>query len=286
MSVHRLLLVACLALCIAVTPGPSVSEAEEASTEASVEGVLVANGETVELPYVYIYAKEEGFYDEADPTWELIFVEHPIEERKVDEHIWDAAYISLGVTLTAEFGDAPELQVYSQDIRFSADAAGNVSGGDYPQIELTEAGPERFAGRVYHTEPQEIFDDVFQYDFTFSAPLSDPNAPIGDPLPAGGGEPGAAYLAWVEAIHAGDIERLKTLVPAEQAEALDAEGIEEELEFMKEMTPTNVEILGGSSDGENAILQVAGTMDGETIAAEVTLIHQEGHWIATNVAIQ
>jgi hypothetical protein len=55
---------------------------------------------------------------------------------------------------------------------------------------------------------------------------------------------------------------------------------------MKEMTPTDVEILGGSSDGETAVLQVTSTMDGETIAAEVTLMLYDGHWIATNVAIQ
>jgi len=278
------LIIACVVVGLGVVLGPSTAGAGD--DEAWVKGTFVANGTTVELPYVYVYAKDEGFYDPADPTWELIFVDRPIDERKVDDPIWDAAYISLGVTRTAEFGDQPELQVYSQDIRFSADQGGNVSGGTYPEIELSEAGPDRFVGRVHHTEEQKIFDDTFTYDLTFSAPLSDPNAPIGEALPAGGGEPGAAYLAWVEAIHAGDIDRLKTLVPPDMAAMLDEEGVEEDLEMMKAMTPTDVDILGGSSDGETAILQVTGTMDGEAIEAEVTLMRQGDHWIATNVAMK
>jgi hypothetical protein len=54
---------------------------------------------------------------------------------------------------------------------------------------------------------------------------------------------------------------------------------------MKEMTPTDVEITGGSSDGETAILQVTGTMDGEAITAEVTMMLHDGTWITTNVAM-
>jgi hypothetical protein len=145
-----------------------------AAAPASVKGHLTANGKTVELPYVYVYALEKGFYDPADPTWKILIVERPVEERKLREHIWDANYVELGITRTAEFGDKPELQVYSQSIKLPGKAGGNISGGNYPKLELTSAGPERFAGRVYHAEPQKIFDDTFQYDFTFSAPLSHP----------------------------------------------------------------------------------------------------------------
>jgi len=255
---------------------------------ASVEGSFVANGVKTELSHVYVYAEKKGFYDEADPTWKLLFVEHPVEERELDDSIWDAAYIRLGITRTAEFGDEPELQIYSQDIRFSADQAGNVSGGSYPELELSEAGPDRFVGRVNHAEVQTIFDDSFQFDLSFSAPLSDPFGPIGDPLPAGGGEPGAAYLAWCDAVLAGDIERLGKLMPAEQAAMLDDEefqdNIKEELEFMQLMTPTDLEIISGSSDGETAILHVTGMMDGEKVQGEITLTLIDGRWINTEAA--
>ena len=115
-------------------------------------------------------------------------------------------------------------------------------------------------------------------------PLSDPFGPIGEPLPAGGGEPGAAYLAFVDAIHAGDFERLKALVPPERAAMLEGEDAQDNIGFIQMMTPTDVEVVGGSSDGETAILQITGTMDGESVTGEITLVHQDGLWMATGSA--
>lgn len=270
--------VVCLGLS-ALMAGTAVA-GEEA---APLEGVFSANGEKVELPFVYAYAQKEGFYDEADPTWTLLFVEKPLAERDLDDHIWDAAYIRLGITKTSEFGDEPEIEVLSQDIRFSAEQSGNISGGTYPELTITEAGPKRFSGRVHHPEVQEFFDDTFQFDFSFDVPLSEPFAPIGDPLPAGGGDPGAAFVAWCEAIHAGDIDRIKALMPAEQVAMLESEEgqkmFKEDLEFIQMMTPTDVEVLSGSSDGEIAILQVTGSMDGEKARGEITMTLVDGRWI-------
>ena len=259
-----------------------------ASEEATVSGVLVANGEEVALPYVYMWAEKEGFYDPADPTWKILFVERPVEQRDLGDPVWDAAWVELGITRSSEFGDEPELQVYSQSLKLKADSGGNISGGTYPEIELEGLGTDRVSGRVHHLKPQEFFDDTYSYDFTFSVPLSDPNAPIGDPLPAGGGEPGAAYLQWIAAIHSGDLERIKSLVPPEMAEMVGAgtpEEAQEELEFMQMMTPTEVKVLGGSSDGETAILEAEGTMDGETMTFEVTMTRMGDSWVATGMSM-
>ncbi len=282
MSNNRLIILFTVTACLGLAVWTAAAGAEE--TAASVKGALVVNGTTVELPYAYAYAQKTGFYDETDPTWTLLFVGHPIDERSLDDHIWDAAYVRIGITRTAEFGDQPELQVFSQDIRFSADAAGNVSGGTYPQLELAVVGPESLKGRVYHTEPVEFFDDTFQYDFSFSVPISDPFGPIGELLPENGGEPGAAYLALVDAIHAGDLERLRTLMPPERAEMLAGDDARENVEFLQMMTPTGVEVVGGSSDGETAIVQVKGEMDGETVTGEITLVQLDGRWVATGAA--
>ena len=277
----RIIAVACLVFAVTIS-SPS------AATESSLEGTFTANGEKVELTHVYVFPQEKGFYDEADPTWTLLFVARSVAERELDDHIWDSAYIRIGITETSEFSEEPRIEVLSQDIRFSADQPGNISGGTYPSLELTSVGPEGFEGRVWHDEEQEFFDDTFQYDFHFSAPMSDPFAPIGDPLPDGGGEPGAAFIAWCDAIHSGDIDRIKKLVPAEQAAMFDdpsqKDQIMEELEFMKLMTPTEVVVIGGSSDGETAILQVTGTLDGEQAKGEITMTKWGDSWTSTNAA--
>ena len=254
--------------------------------EASVTGTLKANGGTVELPHVYVYAEEKGFYDEKDPTWKIIFAAQPIEERDLDGFFMDFPYVRIGITHTAEFDEQPTIQVYSQDIKLPG-KPGNISGTPYPDLQLENSGPEVFAGRVFLAKEAEFFEDTYQYDFTFRAPLSDPKAPIGDPLPADGGEPGRAYIAWVEAGHSGDPQRLKPLVSPEMAEMMDAKDaaeVAEELEFLKLMTPTDLKILSGSSDGETAILEVEGLVEGEKIRGEITLIKEGQHWLATETS--
>jgi hypothetical protein len=53
---------------------------------------------------------------------------------------------------------------------------------------------------------------------------------------------------------------------------------------MKMMTPTEIEVLGGSSDGETAILNVIGTMDGQEVTGEITMAFTHGGWVMTDAA--
>lgn len=269
-----------LALFIFSLAGPA-AVADENST---VSGNLVANGKTVELPYAYVWAEEKGFFKDSDPAWTLLFVQHPVKQQDLKEPIGDAAWVELKITRTSESSDEPKIEVYSQSIKLSADAAGNLSGGNYPKIELTSAGPDRFAGHVYHSEQQKIFDDTFQYDFSFDLPLSNPNAPIGNALPAGGGEPGQAYLKWVAAIQAADVKGLQALVPPEMAEQLNGDDAADMVKSMQDLTPTDVSILSGSTDGDTAVLDIEGTIAGEKAHGKITLTHMDKYWVPTKAS--
>ncbi len=262
-----------------------ISTAAIAAEDFTVKGTLISNGNTVELPYVYVWAEKEGFYDSADPAWTILFVERALTPREIGDHIWDAAWIRIGVTETKEFTEQPEVQIYSQSIKLTADSGGNLTGGEYPQHKLEGVGSNRISGRIWQPEFQQVFDDSFQYDFSFSASISDPDAPIGELLPTDGGIPGQAYLQWVKAIHSGEVENLKRIVPPEMADQLGAgtaEEAQEELKFMQSVTPTDVKIISGSTDGEIAIIKIDGLMDGERIPAEVTMTRFGEFWIPTN----
>lgn len=270
---------------VAVGIGLLVGTAPVAAADGpSVKGTFTVNGKATALPYVYVWAAEKGFYQESDPAYTVLFVEKAVEVRDLGGFVSGAAYVELGLTRTAEFGDEASWQVYSQSIVMAADAGGNVSGGTYPALELTSTGPDTFAGRVQTAEPLDFFGDTIAYDLTFSAPVSDPHAPIGDLLPAGGGEPGAAYLAWVKALHSGDLAQIKKLVPPEMAAELESEDAAMGLDFMRAMTPADVTVTGGSSDGDMAILKVEGTLDGEPVKGEVTMQKMHGRWMATKSA--
>ena len=255
-----------------------------AAEPAEMSGVLIANGEEVKLPYVYVWVEEKGFHDPADPTWTILFVDREVEERKLGDPVWDAASVEIGVTEMTDFEGKRKLEIYLQAITLSAKSGGVLSGGTYPKFELEGLGTERISGRIYHTETQKFFDKSYSYDFTFSASLSDPNAPFGDPLPADGGDPGRAYLKWVKTVHSGSLDDLRGIVPSEMATELDSISpaeAQEQFEFMQEMTPTGVQILSGSTDGEIAILKVEGMIEGEKVTLEITMTRMGELWIPT-----
>ena len=257
--------------------------------EASVEGSFVVNGNPVELPYVYVWREKKGFYNDDDPAWTILFVGRKLKATEIGDPVWDSAWIELGVTESSEFSDdGPQLQVYSQALRLSTESGGNISGGTYPSIELDGLETGVIAGHVWHKETQEFFDDQYFYDLTFNTGISDPDAPIGDALPEGGGVPGQAYLRWVETLQTGDMEKLLAIVPEELAEQLTSaprEEAEEQLEFMRSMTPSDIRILSGSSDGETAILKIEGQLDGETVNAEITMTRMGEHWVPTKTSM-
>ena len=71
---------------------------------------------------------------------------------------------------------------------------------------------------------------------------------------------------------------------AEMLETQPAAEVAEQIDFLKFTTPTEVTILSGSSDGEMAVLQVEGVVEGERAKGEITLLRQDGFWIATEAA--
>ena len=69
------------------------------------------------------------------------------------------------------------------------------------------------------------------------------------------------------------------MAPAEQRAVLDGEGAQETLEFLQLLTPKEIKILGGSSDGETALLQVEGMLDGEKQTGESTVQQKNDRWV-------
>jgi hypothetical protein len=50
---------------------------------------------------------------------------------------------------------------------------------------------------------------------------------------------------------------------------------------MREMTPTEVRIVGGSIDGEIALLEIEGIMDGEKVTGEIEMTRMGEFWMPT-----
>lgn len=253
-----------------------------AQQPGGVEGSLIVDGESIPIRHAVIYAEDEGFYQDDDPTWTLVFSSAEIAPRDADDMFIEPS-LRIGITWTSEFGDEPQLEILSQTLRVQDLSA---SGGSYPTLEITSRDDSAWVGRVVHAEEQEFFEHTYRYDLRFHAPMVDPDAMVGEPLPEGGGEPGATYLRWTEAIHGGDLDALRELVPEEMAAMLDEPDAAESLEMMAMMTPQNVEILEGTIDGDEAMLRIRGTIDGEPVTGEITLTRQGDFWLPTGSSVQ
>ena len=122
---------------------------------------------------------------------------------------------------------------------------------------------------------------VLAFDLRFSTEL--PEELPGELLPAGGGEPGAAYLAWTVAVKSGDLEQIKAVLTPEQVEEFESMPVEEQqenIEFLQMMVPDELEVLGGRRVDDIAYLEVRAVMEGEPTRGEVKLVHKEGVWVA------
>jgi len=173
---------------------------------------------------------------------------------------------------------------------------GYTSATGMHNIKFTKLTDTRAEGRIWVDEPYSAFDDTFNYEVTFaldiakSAPTESgaattegqggnekPEAMKGTPLPAGGGDPGKAYLELNKAILAGDVKAMRKFVPTKFLPDFDRD-VKEMMELMKSMTATNIKVLGGTIDGNAATLQVEGKLMNEPTKITVTMEKEGNQW--------
>jgi hypothetical protein len=119
---------------------------------------------------------------------------------------------------------------------------------------------DRVKGTVSTTRPLELNDSRLSLAVTFDLPKPGAPAP-GTPLPAGGGEPGKALLAWVEAYRQGDFATLERVLPP--GKAADQWGYYEDPKERAEairqdgnLEPKSAKVLSGVRLGDYALLTV------------------------------
>jgi hypothetical protein len=99
-------------------------------------------------------------------------------------------------------------------------------------------------------------------------------------LPADGGEPGKAYMAYSKAFAAGDVASLKKMVSADRAKQLDDPQMKEMLPMMQALQPKDIKITGGTMTSKEATLnaerKAEGAKDKQT--GEIHMILEDKVW--------
>jgi hypothetical protein len=210
-----------------------------------------------------------------------------------------------------DLDDAITSQIFDHDsaeLRLRLDAAGAVvealqlyvppgnnrslSSNEVGKLTLTGKSAGNLAGQFKLDDDEDLHCDL-KFDLPMAgggagkpaapAAAAAPAKPSGKPLPAGGGEPGQAYMALHRAVVAGNVDTMLTLVDAEQAEqmrqARSQPDFPKTLQMIQMFEPAEVHITGGSIDGDNAELTIAGKdADGSALTGEVKLTRTAGSW--------
>jgi len=118
----------------------------------------------------------------------------------------------------------------------------------------------------------------FEIDLDVPVSGDDHGAPQG----AGGGAPGAAFLAYHRALVGDDHAAVRGLLSGERretwdgaAEAGDTDGF---LAFLRGEHPDPVEVTAAYVDGDRALVLYRGTVSGVAVEGEAHLAREEGAW--------
>lgn len=100
------------------------------------------------------------------------------------------------------------------------------------------------------------------------------------PLPAGGGDPGKAYMDYCKAFGSGDMAALKKLVSADRAKQMDSEDFKKMFPMMKEMQAKDIKVTGGTMTGNEATLNAEGkdSMGGGMAKGTISMVLEDKQW--------
>jgi len=121
------------------------------------------------------------------------------------------------------------------------------------------AAAGRVAGNCATTTPGKIFDDAYDFNLSYDAPMTDIPKPV--KLPAGGGEPGAAYSALVKALQAQTWDVASAHVEAASVslgKPKTAADMKEWFHAIGLNYPKQAAISGGQMKGDRALLEFTG----------------------------
>lgn len=133
---------------------------------------------------------------------------------------------------------------------------------------------DKVAGRVWSTKPAG--DDGYTIDVKFSADIAHP--PAGTKLPAGGGEPGKAFMAYYKVLQSGNVAGVKKAVSAERAKEMDDPDFAKMFPLVQALEPKNVKITGGALDGNSATLFATAHDEHEDSTGTIHMVKENGAW--------
>lgn len=259
-------------------------------------GILTAGVQAAQPP------KATGTFTLDGMTYKITNVQAKTEENAFDEKKKDVVVLLTDKPVPAKDFDFGEMNMQGNSgkihgIMVNIDdqqkpvsllvmGVAQRSGTSPCEFQAVKFGPDFVQGRVYLKGPEETFGKKYMFDIQFESPVTNAAAAVADEttgtlLPAGGGEPGKAFLEYDKVLNAGDLEKLKTFMAPEQAKELSRPEAKEMLGMIKMMRASNIKIVKGFLNGDHATLIVEGkdNMSGGQTNGTVKMMKVNNRWL-------
>jgi hypothetical protein len=269
-----------LAASIAFAAAPPPAKGKPTGLPAgTARGTLTVNGKTATLKYAYA-GLEPNPFDEKKDDIVIVLSDQPIPDDVLGKTELSSAaheahlknYLKFEFREDKDGGMGTFMGAWMVGHRVvSHEVLGDKSLQSSPdfdsQVAPVAVGKDRVEASISTKGVTESLNEKVDYKVAFNAAVRPRPADLtvdarnGKPLPAGGGDPGRAYMALNKALKAGDLDTLKKLAPAGQVPPDDQ--LKQMLPIMKEMAAKNVKIVSGFVNGDSATLNVIGDSMGE-----------------------
>lgn len=270
-----------LAVALAALSTTPLAAADRAS------GTCVQDDRTIEVKDGVFYRAPDPF-DESVQRTVVVLTTIPLDK--------------VAIARAADKEDAIREQVWAADgaakIELEIDAEATVTGmhvqhgGGSSSMSGTSIGTlapsvndgKRIAAKFTRDDAMKCaLDFDLSSDALAAAERAAPPAPVGKPLPAGGGEPGKVFMRNLAASQKGDIDAMIATASSAQAEEMrkskDDPDFPQMIELMKAFVPKSAKVLGGRDFGDRAELDVEGTdADGGPTTGLIRMVKEADGW--------
>jgi hypothetical protein len=255
------------------------------ATAGTASGTLTINGKTAKLTHAYAARKADPF-DKTKQVSYVLLADQEVPLAAVHDMgemmMYDNAHHLNALELTVTDTDKQVISVSITSPNLTG--MGHFSGVGKQKLDLTSIDATHVAGRIYLEKPDDFFKNTYIYDVKFDAPFSaapkEPGAEAlkGTQLPAGGGDPGKAYMAYTKVLAAGDMKALRNALAADRAKSLDDPDFKAMFPMIQAMQAKNIKVTGGAVDGDTATLLATGKDGDSPSNATITMVREGGAW--------
>jgi hypothetical protein len=264
------------------SPNPPALAAGTATGSVSIDG------KSVPLRFAYAMAQPNKF-DKAKTDTAILLTEKPLPESALaslnDLERAGSGEKRTSVLFVIEEDGKPIREVVNHESLSGTNL--QMSGMTHSEIKIGSRKAGRIEGSLQTKEPEKFMSHQYELKAQFNAGIreakrepSAPDAKIGQKLPAGGGEPGKAFLAFHDAVQRKDLAAIRKSKPADLPDMPD-EDLKKGLEVMAAMSPAKVAVQEGFSNGDTAVLYVTGMQGTQKQYGTVQMSRSGGQWRMT-----